>query len=314
MKIKHHEEIIDLKTTVPVIPLRDIVVFPHMIYPLLIGRNFTINALNEAMAKNKQVFLVSQKSASVDSPKPDDLYKTGVIARILQVMKMPNGTLKVLVEGLIRAEIKKITKTKSFFLANTEVISSEMNETDRETEALCRSVSEQFTEYVRFHRRVPDEVIVNLATINEYRHRADTISAHTLQKIETKQQVLESKNVKEQFIILSEILKEEIEILKIEQKIDGTVKESMSRSQREFYLQQQLKAIKDELGQFEEPAAEVDDLYSKLESYNCPPEVKAKAEQARLILESVSSDGSWGIHNFKYTEAMLVRARDIISE
>lgn len=280
MKIKHNDESIEIKTEIPIIPLRDVVVFPHMIYPLLIGRNFTIKALNEAMSQNKQVFLVSQKVASVDKPEADDLYKVGIIARILQVMKMPNGTLKVLVEGLVRAKLKKIEKTKSFFLAHCEIFPfKESKKIDHETEAICRNVSEQFAEYVRLNRRVPDEIVVTLASINEYQHRADTISAHILQKIETKQEVLESFSVKDQFTILSEILKEEIEILKIEQKIDGTVKESMSRSQREFYLQQQLKAIKDELGQFDEPMAEVDDLYAKLESHNYPVAVKTKAEE-----------------------------------
>ncbi len=250
-----------------------------MIYPLLIGRNFTINALQEAMSDDKQILLLSQKEASVDKPKPADLYEVGVVARVLQVMKMPNGTFKVLVEGLIRASVKKVTKKNKYFSATTEIVEAQKESTDRETEALCRAVSEQFSEYIRLNRRVPDEVLVTLASINEYQQKSDTISAHILQKIETKQSILEEFDIKSQFAILSDILNEEIEILKIEQEIDGTVRESMTQSQREFYLQQQLKVIKDELGQHDEPTAEVDDLYAKIESYDYPVEVKNKAEE-----------------------------------
>ncbi len=279
MKIKHNDETIDIKPDLPVIPLRDVVVFPHMVYPLLIGRNFTINALQEAMADDKHILLLSQKEASVDKPKPDDLYSVGVVARVLQVMKMPNGTFKVLVEGLIRAKVENISKKNKYFFAHTQIVTFDSNAKDRETEALCRAVSEQFSEYIRLNRRVPDEVLVTLASINEYQQKSDTIAAHILQKIETKQSILEEFDIKSQFVILSDILNEEIEILKIEQEIDGTVRESMTQSQREFYLQQQLKVIKDELGQHDEPAAEVDDLYAKIESNNYPVEVKDKAEE-----------------------------------
>jgi ATP-dependent Lon protease len=279
MKIDHNSEIISIRSRLPVIPLRDVVVFPHMIYPLLIGRNFTISALQEAMTKDKQILLVAQREASVDKPEPEDLYEVGVVARVLQVMKMPNGTFKVLVEGLIRAEVKTMSKTGGYFLANCHVEPQDDNSSDRELEALSRAVMDQFTDYVKLNRRVPDEVVVSLASIKGYRQKADTIAAHILHKIETKQRVLEATEINDQLLILSEILKEENEILKIEQKIDVTVRESMSKSQREFYLQQQLKAIKDELGQFDEPSAEVDDLYAKLESYDYPAAVKTKAEE-----------------------------------
>ncbi len=279
MKIKHNDETINLKTALPIIPLRDVVVFPHMIFPLLIGRNFTINALQEAMSDDKQILLLSQKEASVDKPNPDDLYEVGVVARVLQVMKMPNGTFKVLVEGLMRAKVEKITRKNNYFYAKTKIVVADEESQDRETEALCRAVSEQFSEYIRLNRRVPDEVLVTLASINEYQQKSDTIAAHILQKIDTKQTILEEFDIKSQFAILSDILNEEIEILKIEQEIDGTVRESMTQSQREFYLQQQLKVIKDELGQHDEPTAEVDDLYAKIESYDYPVEVKNKAEE-----------------------------------
>ncbi len=279
MKIRHNTEDIELHSQLPVIPLRDVVVFPHMIYPLLVGRKFTVNALQEAMVQDKQMFLVAQRSSSTDNPKPSDLFAVGVVARVLQVMKMPNGTLKVLVEGLARAEVISMARTNSYLAAKVSVVAPDQNNKDRETEALSRTVSEQFTEYVRLNRRIPDEVLVSVASIAKYHQLSDTIAAQILHKVETKQKLLEAFTVKEQLVILTDVLKEEIEILKIEQKIDGTVRESMSKSHREAYLQHQLRAIRDELGQLDEPSAEVDDLYAKLDDGNFPDKVKAKAEE-----------------------------------
>ncbi len=279
MKVNYNSEEIDIRPRLAVIPLRDVVVFPHMIYPLLVGRSFTVKALQEAMVQDKQVLLVAQKSAATDTPKQEDLYSVGVVARILQVMKMPNGTLKVLVEGMLRAKVRSLTSEGEFITGQMEVLRRHDEKYDRETEALSRAVSEQFTEYVRLNRRIPDEVLVAVASIDNYDLQADTISAHMLHKIETKQRLLETESVKEQFLILSEVLREELEILKIEHKIDGSIRESMSRNQREVYLQQQLKAIKDELGQSEDAGADVDDLYGKLDSGEYPEHVLAKAEE-----------------------------------
>ena len=279
MKIIYNSETIDLKDSLPVIPLRDVVVFPHMIYPLLVGRKFTVKALHEALDKDKQIFLVAQKSATEDNPKENDLYTIGVAARIIQVMKMPNDTFKVLVEGLVRGKVKSFTKSNQHLMVTYDVVPPDEAEHERELEALSRSITEQFTEYVRLNKRIPDEVLVSLASIDKYHQQADTIAAHILQKIESKQKLLEAFSVREQLAILNSVLKEEIEILKIEQRIDGTVRESMSRNQREYYLQQQLKAIKDELGQYEEPSAELDDLYTKLENENYPEAVRTKAEE-----------------------------------
>jgi len=279
MKLYHNSEEIEVKSRLPVIPLRDVVIFPHMIYPLLVGRDFTVKALQQAMIQDKQVFLVAQRSSTVDSPGLSDLHETGVIARILQVMKMPNGTLKVLVEGVVRAQAAEMTKSHGFLLARLNILARDQQVHDRETEALSRAVSEQFAEYVRLNRRIPDEVLVSVASIEKSHQLADTIAAHLLQKIETKQRILEAPSVKEEFGALSEVLKEEIEILKIELKIDGSVRESMSRGQREIYLQQQLKAIKDELGQGDEPGPEVEDLCAKLETGDYPEHVRVKAEE-----------------------------------
>jgi len=278
MEIIHNSEKIKIKSHLPVIPLRDVVIFPYMIYPLLIGRDFTTTALQEAMSKNKQILLIAQKQAEVDNPEVNDLYKMGVVARILQVMKMPNGTYKVLIEGLVRAQVKKITKPKGYLLSEIQITFPEKGVSDIELEALSRTVMEQFTEYIQLNRRIPEEVLVTLASVTDYQQKADNISAQIMRQIDIKQKVLEAVSVKEQFLILSDILKKEIEILKIEQKINGNIRESMTRSQKEFYLQQQLKAIKDELGQFDESSAEVEDLYARLESGDYPFYVKEKAE------------------------------------
>ena len=152
MKLTHNSEEIEVKSSLPVIPLRDVVVFPHMIYPLLVGREFTVKALQEAMVMDKQVFLAAQKSSSVDNPLATDLYKVGVVARVLQVMKMPNGTLKVLVEGVVRARAVGMEKRNGFFVAKLDILSRESGRTDRELEALSRTVSEEFAEYVRLNR------------------------------------------------------------------------------------------------------------------------------------------------------------------
>ncbi len=278
MKIRHNNEDVELRTLLPVIPLRDVVMFPHMIYPLLIGRKFTVNALHEAMVEDRQLFLVAQRSSTVDSPKAADLFSVGVVSRVLQVMKMPNGTLKVLVEGLVRAELVSMSKTNSYLSAKVAVVPPDKAK-DRETEALSRSVSEQFTEYVRLNRRIPDEVLVSVAGIEQYHQLADSVAAQILHKVESKQAILEAFSVKEQLMVITELLRDEIEILKIEQRIDGTVRESMSKSQREAYLQHQLRAIKDELGQMEDAGAEVDDLLTRLESGKFPERVRAKAEE-----------------------------------
>ena len=279
MKVTYNTENIAIRSRLAVIPLRDVVVFPHMIYPLLVGRSFTVKALQEAMMQDKQVLLVAQRSAATDTPNQDDLHLFGVVARILQVMKMPNGTLKVLVEGMVRAKVRSLSSEGEFLVAQIDLLRRADEKYDRETEALSRAVSEQFTEYVRLNRRIPDEVLASVASIEAYDLQADTISSHLLQKIEIKQKLLEAGSVKDQFVLLSEVLKEELEILKIEHKIDGSIRESMSRNQREVYLQQQLKAIKDELGQGEDGGADVDDLIGRLDTGDYPEAVVAKADE-----------------------------------
>jgi ATP-dependent Lon protease len=278
MKVDLVEEKIEIKSRLPILPLRDVVIYPHMIYPLLIGRQFTISALQEAMILDKQLFLVAQKNPEIDLPGQDDLHQVGVISRILQVLKLPNGNIKVLIEGLIRAKIKTFNKTGSFYTARLQILEPDQIK-DQEAEALSRNLMELFSEYVRLNRRIPEEVLFSVTSIDEFQRLADTIAAHILLKMETKQRILELDSVKKQMAELTEILRSEIEILKIEQKIDGTVRESLTRNQKEFYLQQQLKAIKEELGQGEDVANEVDDLIEKLAKLSAPKEVKERADE-----------------------------------
>ncbi|MBN2225727.1 MAG: endopeptidase La [candidate division Zixibacteria bacterium] len=278
MKLDYSEEKIEIKTRLPVLPLRDVVIFPHMIYPLLVGRQFTISALQEAMIRDKQIFLCAQKSPEIDMPGGKDLYQVGVVARILQIVKLPNGTIKVLVEGLIRAQIKTMSKSGGFYTARLQIIRPDTAE-DRETVALSRSVLEQFADYVRLNRRIPEEVLFSFSSIDDYHRLADTMAAHLLVKMSTKQELLETDSVKNQLVNLSDILREEIEILKLEQKIDGSVRESMSKNQREFYLQQQMKAIKEELGQSDDTTNEIEQLFDKLKKLDITKEAREKTKE-----------------------------------
>lgn len=279
MRYMHNNEKLEIKPNLPLIPLRDVVVFPYMIYPLLIGRQMTVNALQEAMVRDKLVYLVAQKSPTVDNPTKNDLYSIGVVSRVLQVMKLPNGTIKVLVEGLLRARVMSLKKTGGYQTARIHVIEPERNIDDTETEALARRVLDTFNDYVHLNRRIPNEVVAQLANVSDHRRLADTISAQLVQKNNQKQNILESESIKDQLYSLIDLLNSEIEILKLEQRIDGTVRESLSRSQREYYLQQQMKAIKEELGQFDDASNEVDDLYLKLEELDPPEQVRARAEE-----------------------------------
>jgi ATP-dependent Lon protease len=279
MKHKHNTETIDIRSRLPVVPLRDVVVFPHMIFPLLVGRKMTVNALQEAMVRDKQLFLMAQKSPVTESPTPDDLYPIGVVARVLQVMKMPNGTLKVLVEGLVRGEVVRLSAGSGFLTARIEVIAEDKTGYDKETEALSRKVSELFADYIRMNRRIPDEALVSVASIDDYSQLADIIAAHILHKMDVKQSLLGCFSVRERFQILADVLREEVEILRLEQQIDGNVRDSMSRNQREMYLQQQLKAIKDELGQADDQSADVEDLLAQLSSRPYPEAVRDRAEE-----------------------------------
>ena len=277
MLVVHNSEEIEIPPNLPLLPLRDVVIFPHMVYPLLLGRQFSIDALQEAMVKEKLVFLCTQKRSAVEEPKESDLYRVGTVARILQVMKLPNGMLKVLVEGVMRARISKYIHSELFATIRSELYTPIPGKQIPEIEALARLMVSRFEEYVRLNRRIPDEILLYLSNAEDHQRLADTVSAHALLKVTVKQKLLEVRYLRSHLKLLAEILKSEIEILKIEEKIDGNVRESLSKSQREFYLQHQLRAIKEELGQADDSHAEADAFTEKLKKLKLSEQAKEKA-------------------------------------
>ncbi|MBD3170578.1 MAG: endopeptidase La [candidate division Zixibacteria bacterium] len=269
-------EEITIKNVLPVLPLKDMVIFPYMIYPLLIGRQISINALQEAMVLDRQVLLCTQKKANVEDPKVSDFNRLGVVARILQLMKLPNGAIKILVEGLVRGKAKRINNQDGYFKANVQYLIHSDMQANLETEALLRNIITQFHDYVRLNRRLPEEILSSLGSIEEPQRLADTISAHIIHRPDVMQRILEAKDLKSQLLELSMLLSSEIEILKLEQKIDGSVKDNLSKSQREYYLQQQLKVIKEELGE-EDENVEDQELERKIAKAKLDKETREKA-------------------------------------
>ena len=290
--IEHNQEKIALLELLPVLPLRDVVVFPGMVYPLLIGRASSLEAVEEAQKSSRQIFLCAQKKSEIDFPRPQDLYTVGTIARIQGVTPLPNGTQKVLVEGLAKAAATfdlplaaaVPTSSKKYFSAQLSLLKPDKVSNPNELEALTRSTAAAFQEYVRLNRRMPEEILLYLNNLTDPQRLADTFSAHILQKVEIRQKLLESPSAAAQLRSLLEILNAEIEILKIEEEIDTSVRENVSRTQREFYLRQQLAAIKEELGQIEEGPEETADFAKKLALPDLPKEVKDKgtAELGKL--------------------------------
>ncbi len=262
----------------PVLPLRDVVVYPHMVIPLFVGREKSIKALEAAMEADKKILLVAQKSADVDDPSVDDLYDHGTMATILQMLKLPDGTVKVLVEGLQRARVVSIEATGAFFTARLIVPALPTYDDDREVEVLARSVLTQFDQYVKLNKKVPPEILSSLAGIDEPSRLADTIAAHMALKVEGKQAVLEIEDVRERLEHLLGLIEGEIDILQIEKRIRGRVKQQMEKSQREYYLNEQAKAIQKELGELEDVPNETEDLEQKIEQAGMPKTVKAKAK------------------------------------
>jgi ATP-dependent Lon protease len=287
---------------VPVLPLRDVVVYPHMVIPLFVGRNKSIQALDMAMDSDKQILLVAQKNAEVDSPELDDVHAVGTLATILQLLKLPDGTLKVLVEGLERAEIIAIDNEGDFTAARVEVRPSLLSESGaRKVDVLSRSLVSLFEQYVKLNKKVPPEILSSLASIDDPVRLGDTIAAHLGLKIADKQKVLEMLDVEERIQYLMELVEGEIDLLQVEKKIRGRVKQQMERSQREYYLNEQIKAIQKELGEMENAAPnEVEELGRKIEQAGMPKEAKdkASAELNKLKMMSPMSAEATVVRNY----------------
>ena len=272
--------------TLPLLPLRDVVVFPHMVIPLFVGRPKSIKALEAAMEEGKSVVLVAQKSAAKDEPAPEDLYEVGTVSTILQMLKLPDGTVKVLVEGVQRARIQRVLTEKVNFEGEVEaVVSDEADST--EVEAMRRTLLTQFDQYVKLNKKIPPEVLTSLSGIDGAGRLSDTIAAHLPLKLEQKQQVLEMPDVAKRLELLLQLLETEIDIMQVEKRIRGRVKRQMEKSQREYYLNEQVKAIQKELGDSEE-GADLDELEKKVKAAHMPKDARAKAEAELKKLKLMS--------------------------
>ncbi|MZI92834.1 endopeptidase La [Vibrio sp. CAIM 722] len=271
---------------IPVLPLRDVVVYPHMVIPLFVGREKSIQCLEAAMDNNKQVLLVAQKQAETDEPTVSDLFEVGTVATILQLLKLPDGTVKVLVEGQQRARIKEFIEGE-YFSADAEfLITPELDE--KEQEVIVRSAINQFEGFIKLNKKIPPEVLTSLNGIDEAARLADTIAAHMPLKLEDKQQVLEILDVTERLEFLMGQMESEIDLLQVEKRIRGRVKKQMEKSQREYYLNEQMKAIQKELGEMDDAPDEFETLKKKIEESKMPKEAREKTEQELQKLKMMS--------------------------
>ncbi|WP_448554701.1 endopeptidase La [Thalassotalea montiporae] len=275
---------------IPVLALRDVVVYPQMVIPLFVGREKSIRSLDIAMESDKQVFLVAQKDAAIDDPTANDVYETGTVASILQMLKLPDGTVKVLVEGVKRAQIKQFINTEDYFTADVEYIESQ-SDSDESSDVLVRSAISQFEGYVKLNKKIPPEVLTSLSGIEDPEQLADTMAAHMPLKINDKQKVLETSNVAERLEYLMALMEGEIDLLQVEKKIRTRVKKQMEKSQREYYLNEQMKAIQKELGEMDDVPDEAEQMLKRIEEAQMPAEAKDKtmAEYQKLKMMSTMS-------------------------
>ena len=282
----------------PLLPLRDVVVFPHMVIPLFVGRQKSIKALELAMESNKNILLVAQKVASKDDPAPEDLYDVCSIASLLQMLKLPDGTVKVLVEGNHRARIMELVDSETHYSGRAMQVRSDSTE-NPEVEAMRRAILTQFDQYVKLNKKIPPEIITSLGGIDDAGRLADTIAAYLPLKLEQKQEVLEIFEVSKRLEHLLGLLETELDILQVEKRIRGRVKRQMEKSQRDYYLNEQVKAIQKELGEGED-GADIDEIEKKIKSAQMPKEVLAKAESElkKLRLMSPMSAEATVVRNY----------------
>lgn len=284
----------------PLLPLRDVVVFPHMVIPLFVGRPKSIKALELAMEGDRRIMLVAQKTASKDEPSPDDMFEVGCISTILQMLKLPDGTVKVLVEGQQRALVDSITDHETHFTSVPRPLDAEDDASQSsEIEALRRAVTQQFDQYVKLNKKIPSEILSSISGIDSPGRLADTIAAHLPLKLENKQQVLNLSDVKERLENLFEQLEREVDILNVDKRIRGRVKRQMEKNQRDFYLNEQVKAIQKELGEGED-GADLEEIDKKIKLAKMPVAArkKAEAELKKLKLMSPMSSEASVVRNY----------------
>ncbi|MBD3409124.1 MAG: endopeptidase La [Ignavibacteriales bacterium] len=274
------ETVVDsVPETLPTLPLRDVVIFPYMIFPVLVGREHSINAANRAADGDKYIFLAAQKKSTVDAPGPDDIYLEGTVARIVQILKLPNGLMKILVDGLLQARALEYHDRGDFFEAKIEVIVHNPPR-DSEMDALIRQASQLFRDYVKINRNIPSEAITSFDAIDEPDRKLFYAAANVNQSIEAKQAILQKFDLKEQYFELIELLKSEIDVLKIEKEIDGKVQENIAQTQRKFIIKEQIKILQDELGEEEEESSdEVAEWRERIEKAKMPKAARDKAEE-----------------------------------
>jgi len=285
---------------IPVLPLRDVVVYPHMVIPLFVGREKSINALDTAMQEDKKILLVAQKNAEIDDPDVEDIHEIGTLSTILQLLKLPDGTVKVLVEGAERVRITGYENTDAFFTANIMPLAPESGEDEKELEVLTRSLLAIFDQYVKLNKKVPPEILTSLSGIDEAGRLADTIAAHMSLKLDEKQKILEIESAKIRIERLMVLIEGEIDIMQIEKRIRGRVKQQMEKSQREYYLNEQMKAIQKELGDMEDTPNELEDLEQKISKAGMSKEAKEKAtsELNKLKMMSPMSAEATVVRNY----------------
>ena len=287
------------KNTYPALPLRDVVVYPHMVIPLFVGRDKSVKALGVAMEGNKEILLVAQKSASDDDPSIDDIYSVGTIANILQLLKLPDGTIKVLVEGAFRASVGEFLESENGFSVTASRLES-AHKNEQELELLSRAVVNQFEQYVKQSNKIPPEVITSLSGIDDVSRLADTMAAHMTIKMEEKQNILEMLSIEERLEYIMGLMSSEMDMFRVEKRIRGRVKSQMEKSQREYYLNEQMKAIQKELGEMEDAPNEIEDLANKIETLGMPKEAKEKAtaELDKLKMMSPMSAEATVVRNY----------------
>ena len=283
----------------PVLPLRDVIVFPNMVIPLFVGREKSIKSLEVAMDANKQIMLVAQKTADLDDPKDDDIYRFGTLATVLQLLKLPDGTIKVLVEGASRAEIQGQIYGDDYFEAKVSLIDESVID-DREVEILSRSVIDSFDQYVKLNKKIAPEVMTSLSGIDDPSRLADTIAAHMVLKMEEKQAILEINDIKDRIENILNLIENELDILQVEKKIRGRVKNQMEKSQREYYLNEQMKAIQKELGDMDDVPNEIEDIEKKIAKSGMPKDVmqKIKGDINKLKMMSPMSAEASVLRNY----------------
>ena len=286
--------------SVPILPLRDVVVYPHMVIPLFVGRDKSIEALDVAMRDNKQILLVAQKDAEVDDPGFEDMYRIGTLSNILQLLKLPDGTVKVLVEGTERTAVQQFHASEGYYSATVATLADEIKLSEQEVEVVVRTAISMFDQYVKLNKKIPPEVLNSLAGIDDSSRLADTIAAHMTLKIEDKQSILEMSDIAARLESLMTLMEGEVDILEMEKRIRGRVKQQMEKNQREYYLNEQMKAIQKELGEMDDVPNELDELAKKIAESGMSKEARAKAdaELNKLKLMSPMSAEATVVRNY----------------